>query len=173
MALIKSMVSSKNNKWETPWRFFNELKKEFDFTLDPCAEKSTAKCENYFTEENDGLTKDWSKDIVFMNPPYGGHTGDWIKKALDESRKGAIVVCLIVSSTDRSYWHDFIFPYASEVRFIRGRIKFGTSKFTAPFASAVVIFNKINEGNCKITYYEKSINKRWGEEDKSQSGVKK
>ncbi|MGA2091824.1 MAG: hypothetical protein ABSH16_00250 [Sedimentisphaerales bacterium] len=50
-----------------------------------------------------GVKQDWSKDIVFMNPPYGGHSGDWIKKALEESQKGAIVVCLIVSSTDRSY----------------------------------------------------------------------
>ncbi len=101
-----------------------------------------------------------------MNPPYGGHTGDWIKKALDESRKGAKVVCLIVSSSDRSYWHDFIFPYASEIRFIRGRIKFGEAKSTAPFASAIVIFDRENEGRCKVVCYDKSINKRWGEEDK-------
>jgi len=166
MALIKSMVSSKDNTWETPWRFFNELHKEFDFTLDPCAHKDTAKCYNFWTEEDDGLSKDWSKDNVFMNPPYGGHTGDWIKKALDESRKGAKVVCLIVSSSDRSYWHEFIFPYASEIRFIRGRIKFGEAKSTAPFASAIVIFDKENEGRCKVVCYDKSINKRWGEEDK-------
>ena len=167
MALIKSMVSSKNNNWETSWRFFNELNKEFNFTLDPCAKPETAKCEKYYTEETNGLDKDWSKDTVFMNPPYGGHTRDWIEKALDESRKGATVVCLIVSSSYRSYWHDFIFPYASEIRFIRGRIKFGDSKFTAPFASAIVIFERDNEGECEIVHYNKSINKRWGEEDKT------
>ena len=167
MALIKSMVSSKNNTWETPWRFFNELDKEFSFTLDPCAEDKTTKCEKYYTLETNGLDKDWSKDIVFMNPPYGGHTRDWMEKALNESRKGAKVVCLIVSSSDRSYWHDLIFPYASEIRFIIGRIKFGDSKSTAPFASAVVIFDKEKEGECKIVHYNKSINKRWGEEDKA------
>lgn len=166
MALIKSMVSSKNNKWETPWRFFNELNNEFNFTLDPCAEDETAKCKKYYTIETNGLDKDWSKDNVFMNPPYGGHTRTWMEKALNESRKGAKVVCLIVSASDRSYWHDIIFPYAAEIRFIRGRIKFGDSKSTAPFASAVVIFDKKNEGRCKIVSYLKSINKRWGEEDK-------
>ena len=167
MALQKAMVSSKNNLWATPWRFFNELDKEFKFTLDPCAEDKTAKCKKYYTIETNGLDKDWSKDVVFMNPPYGGHTADWIKKAKDEGIKGATVVCLIVSSTDRSYWHDYIFPFASEVRFIRGRIKFGDSKFTAPFASAVVIFKGKREGDCKVTYYDKSINRRWGEEDKN------
>lgn len=166
MALQKAMVSSKDNTWETPWKFFNELDKEFFFTLDPCAEDKTAKCSNYYTAETNGLNKDWSKDTVFMNPPYGGHTATWIKKALDESRKGAVVVCLIVSSSDRSYWHDYIFPYASEIRFIRGRIKFGNADSTAPFASAVVIFDKNKEGQCKIVYYDKSINKRWSEEDK-------
>jgi len=167
MALQKAMVSSKDNTWETPWRFFNELNKEFNFTLDPCAQDETAKCEKYHTAETNGLNKDWSKDVVFMNPPYGGNTGTWIKKALDESRKGATVVCLIVSASDRSYWHDYIFPYAKEIRFIRGRIKFGSSKFTAPFASAVIVFDKNYEGMAKITHYDKSINKRWGEEDKN------
>ena len=163
------MISSKDNTWETPWRFFNELDKEFHFTLDPCAQDETAKCKNYYTVETNGLDKDWSNDVVFMNPPYGGHTRDWIEKALQESRKGAKVVCLIVSSSDRSYWHDFIFPYASEIRFIRGRIKFGGSKSTAPFASALVIFNGEKERECNIVYYNKSINKRWGEEDKQQT----
>lgn len=172
MALQKAMVSSKDNTWETPQRLFNELTKEFDFTLDPCAERDTAKCYNYWTIEDDGLTKDWSGNNVFMNPPYGGNTGTWIKKALDESRKGALVVCLIVSSSDRSYWHDFIFPYASEIRFIRGRVKFGNAKFTAPFASAIVIFDKKKEGKQKIVYYDKSINKQWNEENKLKKDVK-
>lgn len=173
MALRKSMVSSNDNTWETPWRFYDELHKEFDFTLDPCAAKETAKCYNYWTEEDDGLSKDWSKDNVFMNPPYGGNTGTWIEKALNESRKGATVVCLIVSASDRSYWHDMIFPYAAEIRFIRGRIKFGGSKTSAPFASAVVVFNKDREGECKIVHYDKSISKRWTEEDKSSLNLKK
>ena len=81
MALIKSMVSSKTNEWETPQWFFDELNAEFGFTLDPCS-NGNHKCNNYFTAEQDGLKQDWSNDVVFMNPPYGGHTGDWISKAV-------------------------------------------------------------------------------------------
>jgi len=155
MALIKSMVSSKTNEWETPQWFFDELNEEFNFTLDPCS-NGNHKCDKFYTIKEDGLKQDWSKDVIFMNPPYGGHTGDWIKKALDESKKGSVVVCLIVSSTDRSYWHNYIFPYASQIRFIRGRLTFGNVKSTAPFASAVVIFSQKKYAQ-KIVYYKESI----------------
>jgi len=158
MALQKAMVSSKTNEWATPQLLFEDLDKEFKFTLDPCSTHENHKCDKYFTLEDDGLKQDWSNDIVFMNPPYGGHTGDWIKKALDESRKGATVVCLIVSSTDRSYWHDYIFPFASQIRFVRGRLKFGVATTTAPFASALVIFSPQEYKN-KIIYYDESVNK--------------
>jgi len=169
MALQKAMVSSKSNEWTTPDRLFKELDKEFNFTLDPCCRHDTAKCKKHYTIEDDGLKQDWSNERVFMNPPYGGHTGDWMKKAVEESRKGALVVCLIVSSTDRSYLHEYIFPYAVEVRFIRGRVRFSECESTAPFASAIVIFNGLKENernhNPKIVYYDKSINKRYSEED--------
>lgn len=154
MPLIKSMVSSKSNEWETPQDLYDKLNDEFNFTLDPCCKPETAKCDRYFTIKENGLLQDWSKDIVFMNPPYGGHTGEWMEKAHAESLRGSIVVCLIVSSTDRSYWHEFIFPFASEIRFLRGRIKFGQSKSTAPFASAIIIFDH-NKKKQKITYYKR------------------
>ena len=158
MPLIRSMVSSKTNEWETPNWLFNRLNTEFGFTLDPCATEVNHKCSKFFTIKEDGLKQDWSKDIVFMNPPYGGNTGEWIKKAYDESKKGGIIVCLLVSSTDRSYWHDYIFPFANQIRFIRGRLSFGGAKSTAPFASAIVIFGrKFTE---KIVFYEESINKQ-------------
>jgi len=141
MALQEAMVSSKSNEWETPRTLFGELNKEFHFTLDPCATNQNAKCVKFYTLQNDGLKHSWANEVVFMNPPYGGHTGKWIEKAWYESKRGAIVVCLIVSSTDRSYWHDYIFPYANEIRWLRGRITFGDAKSTAPFASAIVVFN--------------------------------
>jgi len=157
MALQEAMVSSKCNEWDTPIHFFNKLDKEFGFTLDPCCRKDTAKCTKYYTIHDNGLNKDWSRDVVFMNPPYGGHTGDWVNKAYRESLRGAVVVCLIVSSTDRSYWHEYIFPFAAQIRFIRGRISFGNSKSTAPFASAIIIFDK-KQYNKKIIYYPKENN---------------
>lgn len=156
LGLRKAMVSSNTNEWETPQKLFDELNKEFHFTLDPCANIKNRKCKKYYNSRDDGLLKEWNKNIVFMNPPYGGNTKEWIKKAYYESRKGCIVVCLIVSSTDRSYWHDYIFPFASQIRFVRGRLKFGNSKTTAPFASAIIIFSK-NIYNNKIIYYPKRL----------------
>jgi len=159
------MVSSKSNEWATPQDFFNELNDEFKFTLDPCSTDENCKCLKHYTLGDDGLSKDWSNDTVYMNPPYGGNTSDWIKKAYTESKNGSLVVCLIVSSTDRSYWHDYIFPYAAQIRFVRGRLKFGQSASTAPFASAVVIFtDKIVYQN-RFCYYDKSVStaKRFGE----------
>lgn len=135
------MISSKTNEWSTPKKLFDYLDIQFHFTLDPCATKENAKCKKFYTIEDDGLSKSWADEVVFMNPPYGGNTGKWLEKAKTEAWDGsATVVCLIVSATDRSYWHEIIDKYADEVWFLRGRIKFGDSKSTAPFASAIVIF---------------------------------
>ena len=134
--------SSKTNEWSTPQDFFDELDKEFSFTLDPCATDGNAKCDKYFTVDDDGLIQDWSNDIVFMNPPYGREIKHWIKKAYEESLNGATVVCLIPSRTDTTYWHDYIFGKAYDIRFVRGRLKFGGSKNSAPFPSAVIIYKR-------------------------------
>ena len=141
MSLQKAMVSSKSNEWATPQELYDALDNEFHFTLDPCSTHENAKCLKHYTKEQDGLSYSWAGETVFMNPPYGGHTKAWIEKAYHESLRGAYVVCLIVSSTDRSYWHDYIFPFASQIRWCRGRLKFGVSDSTAPFASAIIIFD--------------------------------
>ena len=132
--------SSKTNEWSTPQAFFDELNKEFNFTLDPCATSENAKCNKYFTVEDDGLKQDWSKDTVFMNPPYGREIKYWVQKAYEESLKGATVVCLIPARTDTAYWHDYIFGKSDDIRFLRGRLKFGDSKNPAPFPSAIIIY---------------------------------
>ncbi|MDQ7226961.1 DNA N-6-adenine-methyltransferase [Staphylococcus haemolyticus] len=132
--------SSKSNEWTTPQYLFDELNEEFNFTLDPCATDENAKCSKYFTIEDDGLSKDWSNDVVFMNPPYGREIKKWIKKAYEESLNGATVVCLISARTDTTYWHDFIFDKADDIKFLKGRLKFGNSKNSAPFPSAIVIY---------------------------------
>ena len=152
MALIKPMVSSKTNEWYTPHKLFDRLNEEFRFTLDPCATHENAKCKKHYTLEDDGLIKDWKDEIVFMNPPYGGCTADWLKKAESERHNGATTVCLIVSSTDRSYWHEVI-QQADEIWFMRGRVKFGGQKTTAPFASAIVIFRP-NTQRCKMSFVD-------------------
>ena len=131
--------SSKSNEWSTPLDFFNKLNKEFNFTLDPCCTKDSAKCKKFYTKDDDGLSKDCSNEIVFMNPPYGREIKHWIKKGYKESLKGATVVCLIPARTDTSYWHDYCMK--GDIRFIRGRLKFNNAN-SAPFPSAVVIFKK-------------------------------
>ena len=143
---MKVHYMSRSNEWTTPPDLFNKLNLKYNFTLDPCCTKESALCDKYYTIEDDGLQKDWSGEIVFMNPPYGREIGKWIEKAYKESLKGAVVICLIPSRTDTKYWHNFIFPYASDIKFIKGRLKFGDGKNPAPFPSALVEF-KIKRRN--------------------------
>lgn len=120
--------------------FFRELDQEFHFNLDPCANEQNHKCEKYFTKEDNGLSKDWGGYRVFCNPPYGRAITDWVEKAYREGTKdNTIVVMLIPARTDTRYFHDFI-QHRSEIRFVKGRLKFGNSKQAAPFPSMVVIF---------------------------------
>lgn len=151
MALREAMISSKSNEWSTPQDLFDALDQEFNFTLDPCSTHENAKCNKHYTIQEDGLSQDWSDEIVFMNPPYGGTTEKWIKKAFEESQRGATVVCLIVNATDRGYWHKYIFPYAQQIRWIKGKLHFNGSKYTAPFGSAIVIFTKMLLGPKQMT----------------------
>jgi phage N-6-adenine-methyltransferase len=129
--------SSKTDMWATPQDLFDRLNAIHGFTLDVCALPENAKCKKYFTPEVDGLKQDWSNDTCWMNPPYGREIGRWIAKA---ATGGGKVVCLIPARTDTRWWHDYVIPYG-KIEFIRGRLKFGDSKNSAPFPSAIVIFN--------------------------------
>lgn len=138
------MFSSKDMTWSTPQDFFDTLNEEFFFPLDPCASIDTAKCDKFYTEIEDGLTKDWAGEKVFCNPPYGRQIKKWVKKYYEEGMKdGTTVVMLIPARTDTTYFHDYIYN-KSEVRFIKGRLKFGGCKDPAPFPSMLVIFKKEN-----------------------------
>ena len=135
------MFSSKTNDWSTPQDFYDELNNEFGFTLDPCADEYNHKCNKYFTEGDDGLLQDWGGEIVFCNPPYGKAIKDWVRKAYIEGCKpNTTVVLLIPARTDTQYFHDYIYHEAKEIRFIKGRLKFGDSKNAAPFPSMVVVY---------------------------------
>lgn len=106
----EAMFTSKTNEWATPQAFFDELDKEFNFTLDPCATPQNAKCARYFTKEIDGLSQSWRGEIVFCNPPYGRDLSKWVAKAYTETLSGAtLVVMLIPARTDTSYFHDYIY----------------------------------------------------------------
>lgn len=131
------MFSSKSDMWATPQDFFDKLNNIYRFDLDVCATKENAKCDKFFTIEDDALSKEW-KGVCWMNPPYGRGIKHWIKKAYDSSLLGATVVCLIPSRTDTIYWHEYVVK--GEITFIKGRLKFGNAKNCAPFPSAVVVF---------------------------------
>ena len=134
------MFSSKDDKWSTPQDFFDELNAEFGFTLDPCADEFNHKCNKYYTEEDDGLLQDWEGERVFCNPPYGKAIKDWVRKAYIEGCKpNTTVVMLIPARTDTIYFHKYIY-HKAEIRFLKGRLKFGNSKNSAPFPSMVVVY---------------------------------
>ena len=137
----ETMFSSKTDLWATPQDFYDKLNSEFHFTLDPCATPHNAKCVKFYTKEQDGLRKDWGGNTVFCNPPYGRDIYAWVRKCFMEAQKiNTIVVMLIPARTDTRYFHEFIYHKAREIRFIKGRLKFGDQKNSAPFPSMVVVF---------------------------------
>ena len=135
------MFSSKTDMWSTPQKFYDELNKEFNFNLDPCSTNENTKCEKHFTIDDDGLKQDWQGCTVFVNPPYGRVIKDWVKKCYEESLKpNTRVVMLIPARTDTIYFHKYIYHMAKEIRFLKGRLKFGECTNSAPFPSMVVVF---------------------------------
>jgi len=138
------MFSSKTDMWSTPQSFFDKWNEKFNFNLDVCASVENAKCKRFFTEEDNGLIQKW-EGICWMNPPYGRQIKHWIKKAYEESKGGATVVCLIPSRTDTIYWHEYVMK--GEITFIKGRLKFGDAKNAAPFPSAIVVFKVMGMKN--------------------------
>jgi site-specific DNA-methyltransferase (adenine-specific) len=130
--------SSATPEWYTPFETFDALNAEFGFSLDPCCTDENATCRHYYTKQENGLAQDWGTEVVFMNPPYGREIKEWMRKAYESSLNGATVVCLVPARTDTAWWHDY--SAKGEIRFLRGRLKFGGAETNAPFPSAVVIF---------------------------------
>jgi len=142
--------SSATDDWATPTEVFAALDAEFGFELDVCASTKNAKCTRFFTAADDGLAQSWAPATSFMNPPYGRVIGEWMKKAADEAESGATVVCLVPARTDTVWWHRQVMARASEVRFVSGRLKFGSARTAAPFPSAIVIYRPCR-GDLKVT----------------------
>ena len=135
------MFSSATDNWSTPQDFFDKLNDEFHFTLDVCADETNHKCEHYYTKEIDGLSRPWI-GTIWCNPPYGRKIGEWVRRAYISAQIGsATVVMLLPARTDTRWFHDYIYNKSNtEIRFIKGRLKFGGCKNSAPFPSMVVIF---------------------------------
>lgn len=128
---MKSRVvfSSASVEWGTPSGVYEELDREFGFTLDPCPLGGT----------EDGLSTlflPWSNQRVWVNPPYSK-----IRPWLDRWRESDLAVYLIPARTDTRFFHEIILPHATEIRFIRGRLRFGNATNSAPFPSMIVVFD--------------------------------
>jgi len=132
MKIPKGFFASQSVHWATPQGTYAELDQEFCFNDDPCP-----------LHGKGGLDRAWGKR-TFVNPPYGVKNGlrNWLEKGIRESKKGKIIVFLLPVRSDAKWFHDLILPYAKEIRFIKGRLKFGKAKSSAPFGSMVVIYSK-------------------------------
>lgn len=124
---LKIHFSSATDHWSTPKEVYDALNVEFKFDFDPCPLGSVG----------GGLECDWGLSN-FVNPPYSD-IRNWVAKSYEESRRERLVVLLIPSRTDTRWWHDYVMK-ADEIRFIKGRLKFGGSKNSAPFPSCIVVF---------------------------------
>lgn len=137
------MFSSKTDMWETPQDLFDRLNEEYNFECDVCAIPENAKCKKYYTPEVDGLKQEW-RGVCWCNPPYGREIGKWVEKAYVASTYcGATVVMLLPARTDTKWFHDYCLK--GKIEFLRGRLKFGSSKNSAPFPSMIVIFDGSEE----------------------------
>jgi hypothetical protein len=125
MKKFKGMMTSLSPHWATPKWLYDELDKEFNFDFDPCPLQSST----------DGLLIPWKK-VNYINPPYGRSIGLWIKKAYES---GSVCVMLLPARTDTKWFHEYCMK-ADEIRWVKGRLKFGDAKNSAPFPSMIVIF---------------------------------
>lgn len=143
------MFSSMNQAWATRWECYDQIRSVFNdgrgFDLDPCAEESTAKCEHFFTKEQDMFSIDnwnhvifhtdrlrWVKELsVFMNPEYGRSQPKFVEKVIEQVGIGAVskAVILIPARPDTKLFHKTILENAESVTFYEGRLVFGSDEY--------------------------------------------
>ena len=107
--------------WLTP----PEIVRSLDpFDLDPCCPPSmpweTAKF-MYSLPVDDGLVRPWF-GRVWLNPPYGAETGDWLARLADHGNG----IALIFARTETEMFFDHVWNRAGAVLFIKGRLHFHT-----------------------------------------------
>jgi site-specific DNA-methyltransferase (adenine-specific) len=145
MQMIGYMPPSQTDDWATPSNLFAELDEIYHFTFDAAASSKNHLCKKWagLDHENaaysDGLTVSWANEIVWCNPPYGRQIKDWMKKAHNESTNAKIVM-LLPARTDTMWFHEYAIIH--KVTFLRGRLKFGGQKVSAPFPSILVEMGK-------------------------------
>ncbi len=134
MSFNRSMFKSQTVEWPTPLAVYEALNKEFSFNFDPCP----------LGGFDDGLAPlfvSWADKRVFCNPPYGAGMEKWLQRGLEAT----VAVFLIPARTDTKWFHEWVLPFAKEVRFIKGRLKFGDATNSAPFPSMIVVYLKAKD----------------------------
>lgn len=143
MTLSKVVFSRKSDEWRTPKDLFKKLDQEFYFTLDAACTKSNCLCKKGYTKKQNGLTRSWSGERVWVNPPYSS-IKEWVAKAWESAHsKNTRIVMLVPARTDTRWFHAFCYgieEWEPEIRFIKGRLKFSGSKNSAPFPSMLLIW---------------------------------
>ena len=143
------MFSKDSDEWATPKDFYNHLDSLYEFVFDLACSKDNCKTADGFTLLENALEQDWfqiSLDTdggwLWCNPPYS-KCKEFVDKAYSEMLLGAKIIMLIPSRTDTKWFHSFIYKQAGvEIEFIKGRLKFGEAKNSAPFPSMIVKFEK-------------------------------
>ena len=142
------LYSSKKEDWETPQNLFDELNKKYSFTVDVASSNTNYKVQKHYTIKDNGLIQDWENERVWCNPPYGREILKWVEKAYFSNAD--IVVMLLPARTDTRWFHNYIYKKDRvKIEFIKGRLKFGNSKNSAPFPSMIVTFEKLWRGKEK------------------------
>lgn len=142
--------SSDSGEWTTPKELFAEIDKEFHFTLDAAASKGNALCKRYWTKEDDALAKDWGgRQVIWCNPPYGRGLDKWLacgyRGSQPYSAGRSVIVFLLPARTDTQWFYEYATQPRAEVRFLKGRLKFGGSENSAPFPSMLLIFRPVRK----------------------------
>ena len=135
-----TLFSHKSDEWETPQWLFDLYNAIYHFDLDACATPQNAKCQKYYTKEDNGLECEW-EGSVWCNPPYS-EAAKWVEKAVEsvENEECETVVMLLPVRTDTKWFHDYICLHDVHIDFLKGRLRFNGSENNAPFPSMIVIF---------------------------------
>lgn len=133
---LAPLFRSASVHWVTPDHLVRDLEREFGRLHDPCP---VLGCDMSLWDSPGGLSRSWQSP-TYVNPPYGSAIVKWLQKVVEEARRGVVVICLVPSRTDTSWWHDYVMT-ADEIRFLRGRLRFGHARHNAPFPSALAIWN--------------------------------
>ena len=150
--------SKKSDEWASPQRLVEILRKVFKISLDVCSTDFNKICERHFTKLLDGLKQSWAREVAFMNPPYS-EIGVWMRKAYESAlNEGATVVCLVPARTDTKWWHEFVMQGNNQIVFLKGRLKFGNSKNSAPFPSVLIVMRPPGAPHFRKGHLSKLIN---------------